>query len=366
MRRLSPRLLALLCATFALTLVEGTGNWLRRRAWNPDASWSFALIQDLPAWAGFAALVPGVLWVCRRWPLTHGRVARHLPAHALAMVLFTAIHIVGVGLIYHWFFHAGPQPLAWRLREQTFYYCAVEFLIYGAIVGVIHALFFHDEARAGELASARLTAGLAEARLDALRAQLEPHFLFNTLNAISTLALKRDHDGVVRTVGRLSELLRATLDTRWAREIPLVEELALLEPYLDIQKTRFGERVTVTTDIAPEALEALVPTMLLQPLVENALQHGIEAASGHGRVAIAARRVGERLELEVCDSGPGFGPALAGDSGRVGIGLANTERRLREMHGDAAGLTRGDAAGGGALLRVTLPWRTRARARGAA
>jgi signal transduction histidine kinase len=365
MRRLSPRLLALLTAPLALTLVEGTGAWARRKEWNPDASWGFALIQDLPVWAGFAALVPAVAWVCRRWPLARGRLARSLPVHAVAMVVFTAVHIVGVGLVYHWAFHAGPEPLAWRLQQQTFYYAGVEFMIYGAIVGALHALRFHDEVRAGALASARLEQGLAEARLDALRAQLEPHFLFNTLNAISTLALKRDHEGVIRTVGRLGELLRATLDTRLSREIPLAEELALLEPYLDIQKTRFGERATIASDVAPETLEALVPTMILQTLVENALHHGIEARSGPGRVTIAARRAGDRLVLEVRDSGPGFASAPV-EGARAGIGLANSERRLHELHGEGATLERGLAPEGGAQVRVTLPWRTRLRARGAA
>jgi signal transduction histidine kinase len=359
---MKPRLALLLLATLALTFVEGTGNWLRRLSWNPNASWTFALLQDLPTWAGFAALVPGVLYVCRRRPLVRGRIARNLPPHLLAMLAFTAIHIVAVGLVYEWLFHAGPEPLGWRLRQQTFFYCAVEFLIYWAVVGIVHALAFHDEARAGELAQARLEQGLAEARLEALRAQLEPHFLFNTLNAISTLALKRDHDGVIRTVGRLGELLRATLDSRRAHEIPLAEELALLEPYLDIQKTRFGDRVALELDAAPDTLDALVPTLLLQPLVENALQHGIEKGTGRGRVAIVARRAGGTLEIAVSDDGPGFAAAPR----HAGIGLANTERRLRALHGDDAVLERGEAAGGGACVRVMLPLRTRARAQGAA
>jgi len=356
------RIPLLVLATLALTFIEGTGNWLRRLPWNPNLSFWFSILLDLPIWAGFAALVPLVARVCRRWPLGRGRTLAHLPAHAGAMVLFTAVHIVGVGLIYDRFFNAGPQTLAWRLKEQTLFYCAVEFIIYWAIVGIVHALAYHDEARQAEVATARLESGLAEARLEALRAQLEPHFLFNTLNAISTLALKRDHDGVIRTVGRLGELLRATLDTRRAHEIPLAEELALLDPYLDIQKTRFGERVEVALDVAPGTEDALVPTLLLQPLVENAMQHGVERVPGRGRVEIVARRADGMLVLEVSDSGPGFPEAPA----RAGIGLANTERRLREIHGEAARLVRGAAPGGGACVRVELPFRTRARAQGAA
>ena len=352
----------LVLATLALTFIEGTGHWLRRLAWNPDFSFWFAILLALPIWSGFALLVPLVVRVCRRWRLGGGNTLDHLPAHAIAMVLFTAVHIVGVGLIYDRFFNPGPQTLAWRLREQTLYYCAIEFLIYWAIVGIVHALDYHDEARKAEVAAVRLEHGLAEARLEALRAQLEPHFLFNTLNAISTLALKRDHDGVIRTVGRLGELLRATLDTRRAHEIPLEAELALLDPYLDIQKTRFGERIEVVLDVAPGPRDVLVPTLLLQPLVENALQHGIERIPGRGQVVIAARREGERLVLEVSDSGPGF----PDPPGRGGIGLANTERRLREIHGEAAWLERASAPGGGACVRVELPFRTPPRAQGAA
>ena len=199
---------------------------------------------------------------------------------------------------------------------------------------------------------------LAEARLETLTAQLQPHFLFNTLHAISTL-MHRDVNAADTMVARLGDLLRRTLDGGDRPEVPLAEELRLLDAYLDIARVRFEDRLTVDMSIPTETAGALVPRFVLQPLVENALQHGIGSRHGRGRVTIQARRDGERLCLSVADDGEAG--ALQGNGfPREGIGLTNTRQRLRERYGPdhSLHLTRGED--GGLLVAVNIPFRTAA------
>jgi LytS/YehU family sensor histidine kinase len=208
-----------------------------------------------------------------------------------------------------------------------------------------------DTARA-----ARLETRLAEARLETLTAQLQPHFLFNTLHAISTL-MHRDVEAADTMLARLGDLLRRTLDGRDRPEVPLAEELQLLDAYLDIARVRFEDRLTLDVRIATETKGALVPRFVLQPLVENALQHGIGSRQGWGRVTIQARRDGERLQLSVSDDGPGA--ALQGNGfPREGIGLTNTRQRLRERYGANHSLQLTNGEDGGFLVAVDIPFRT--------
>jgi len=204
--------------------------------------------------------------------------------------------------------------------------------------------------------AASLKAWLVEARLDHLRAQLNPHFLFNTLNAVSTLALTGEREPVVATLSSLSTLLRVAFDRSLPQEIPLARELEILDQYLAVQRVRFGDRLTVVTTIADDAREAQLPSMMLQPLVENALHHGLERRPGPGRVTISARRAGGTLAVRVEDTGPGLAPAATGL--RPGIGLANTRARLVELYGDAQSLTIANAEGGGACVEVVIPFRS--------
>ncbi|HET7436700.1 MAG TPA: histidine kinase [Thermoanaerobaculia bacterium] len=200
--------------------------------------------------------------------------------------------------------------------------------------------------------TAQLEAQLAHARLDALRMQINPHFLFNTMNAISAL-VERDPRGVRRMIARLSELLRETLDRRAEEELPLRDELDFLQRYLDIMAVRFQGKLTVTREIADDTLDVRVPSFILQPLVENALEHGV-SRSGDARVTLGARRDGAQLVFTVHDDGPG----LAGNMDEPGVGLANTRARLSALYGEAASLSVVTAAEGGATAEIRLPWRT--------
>jgi sensor histidine kinase YesM len=184
------------------------------------------------------------------------------------------------------------------------------------------------------------------------------------------MAMKGEKEAVVRMLGALADLLRVTLDRKLPHEVPLAEELAIADGYVAIQTARFPDRLTVQKEIAPEALDVLVPTMILQPLLENAIQHGVAARPGPGLVSIHASRQGAMLKLEVRDTGPGFGTetgtgtgTAAGDgAAEGGIGLGNTRTRLEHLYGGAQRLETGNAAGGGAFVAVAVPWRTRAGA----
>ncbi len=215
--------------------------------------------------------------------------------------------------------------------------------------------------------AAQLQAQLAEARLDALQRQLDPHFLFNTLNTVSAL-LERDPSGVRRMIGQLSDLLRHNIDAGSSPEIPLWRELELLERYADIMRVRFEDALEITVKADANTLDALVPNMILQPLVENAIKHGVEQRSDGGRVKVEATLDGDSLVLRVRDDGPGMSPWSAqtmdasvesSDGGRRGVGLRNTATRLAELYGPKHRFTVGPDAAGGALAEVRLPYHTR-------
>jgi two-component sensor histidine kinase len=224
-----------------------------------------------------------------------------------------------------------------------------------AVLGLAHALLFYGRSRDRERRGLELESRLNQARLQALRMQINPHFLFNTLNSISSLVY--DQPKVAdEMIGSLSDLLRVTLNTSHRQEVALREELEFLDQYLFIEQTRFGDRLTVTKEIDPTVLDAAVPNLILQPLVENAFKHGIEARLGPGAITVSAKRDGERLRLEVSDSGRG---SPAGSPPRLieGVGLSNTRARLRGLYGDRATVVFGPRPEGGFQVVMQLPLR---------
>lgn len=218
---------------------------------------------------------------------------------------------------------------------------------YAVLASVAHALLFYRRAKERE-------AGLARARLEALRMQLQPHFLFNTLNTISGL-VHTEPDRADAVLTALSELLRLTLETSEVRELPLREEMRFVEAYLAIMQARFEERVRCSLSIEPETGEALVPAFILQPLIENAVRHGLEPLPGGGSVEVVARREGDTLLIEVRDDGVGLGE---GGPKREGLGLGNTRARLRELHGEHASLELRAGGERGSAVLLKLPFRT--------
>jgi sensor histidine kinase YesM len=239
------------------------------------------------------------------------------------------------------------------------------FVLYAGVLaaGIARDYFLRFRARERETLqlqseTAQLQSQLAQARLAALNAQLNPHFLFNTLHAVSSL-VERDPRGVRRMIARLSELLRYTLNGGGDNEVPLEQEISFLERYLDIMRIRFQGQLEVEVHVAESAAGALVPNLILQPLVENAVKHGVDKVAERGRIAIDARREEGRLVLSVSDNGPGVGGAEQGaPDAEGGVGLENIRQRLDQLYGDAQSLTLLERKGGGTVATIVMPFRT--------
>jgi two-component system LytT family sensor kinase len=340
-----------------------------------DRGVAFIAAITFPSWYVMVPMVPAALKVADRFPLAPGRWKRSLLVHIPACVAFVLVQLALSSWLCDFVFAPMTVPrdrlpatfsdFGQNLARLVATYFTAWVAFYWAIVGSHHALFYLRRAvrrdrDATELAlrASRLEAGLAQANLRALNMQLQPHFLFNTLNAISVLASKGERAQTVRLIERMSDLLRMSLENS-AQTLPLVRELEFAQRYLDIEQVRFADRMTVRFDIAPDTMGALVPSMVLQPLVENAVKHGIARRRAAGRIEVRARRLDDMLELSVRDDGPGFVPEEPG--GRTGVGLANTQARLEQLYGPGGfEMYRGSGPGGGALVRITLPFRAAA------
>jgi two-component system, LytTR family, sensor kinase len=317
--------------------------------------WTPVVIDRLADWYTCAIFTPLFFWLVRAVPWERSRWWRAAGIQTLVALACVPIKYLMYAGIVEWLIPEYRSVAFGRLIVGNI---VTEFMAFGAMFAIIHAVEFNRRAMEDTARAARLEARLAEARLETLTAQLQPHFLFNTLHAVSTL-MHRDVDAADTMLARLGDLLRRTLDGGDRPEVPLAEELRLLDAYLDIARVRFEDRLTVDVRIPSETTGALVPRFVLQPLVENALQHGIGSRPGRGRVTIQATRDGERLCLSVADDGQGG--ALQGNGfPREGIGLTNTRQRLRERYGSdhTLHLTRGED--GGLLVAVNIPFRTAA------
>jgi two-component system LytT family sensor kinase len=315
-----------------------------------------AVLRVVPYWVLLACLLPLAMAAARRFHLSRHVLWPTAPALAASAIAFALLTLAGrlvVGPI-------GPVFVQWKPSQLFRTYFLLDVLTYSALVGTLYAFYFYRQAAARELAASQLRASLAQARLRVLQAQLEPHFLFNTLNAISMLALEGNHTAVVETIGRLRELLRVSLSHDRPQEVSLARELELVEGYLGIQRVRFADRLSVAYDIAPNTFDAEVPSMILQPLVENAVIHGISADTGACRVTITAARDGASLRLDVRDTGPGFASTSNGRS--EGIGLVNTRARLQQLYGSEQRIDCFDAVGGGACVAIWIPFKNASQA----
>jgi two-component system LytT family sensor kinase len=289
-------------------------------------------------------------WFARRFPMGRGHNLRngaiHLGVAVARGVLSAPLDLLGSRYILD-----VPAPPLGPLLVRSVYNEGVLYLL---VLGVIHAVQYYEGLRQRELEAVRLQGSLAEARLQALKTQLNPHFLFNALNSVSTL-MHRDVDAAERVLARLSDLLRMSLQDRDAQEVPLRRELELLDPYLEIERTRFPDRLEVERRIDPAVLELHVPHLILQPLVENAVRHGIAPRAGPGRVEVAAERVDGTLRLVVRDDGVGMG--APGNGRGTGVGLSNTRARLQALYGEAHTFVVEPAPGGGTRVTVSIPVR---------
>lgn len=293
------------------------------------------VLSEVLRWCLWGLLAPIMWWLAQRFPLERRHLAGRLAINLVAGLGITSIFVF-LDLIKREVIHTAAKfvqkgELQFTTpRDWSALFWGVEYflLTYFCIVAAIHAYLYYEKYRERELKSSRLEAQLALARLEVLKIQLHPHFLFNTLNAISAL-MHRDVDAADRMIALLSDLLRLSLDKDDRHQVSLRSELQFLERYLAIEKIRFRDRLVVDMDIDPPCLEAQVPRLILQPLVENSIRHGIAVRSAAGHVAIKARRKGNRLDLTVSDDGPG----ISGKPVREGVGLANTRARLEQIYG---------------------------------
>lgn len=332
-------------------------------------------LDEMTAAIGAGLLFFPVRWLVRAFPLVAGRLGRRAGLYLGALLAFSAAHtamnwalrelaypLAGLGD-----YDYGRMPVRFAMELP---YDVLVFVIMAAVVAVADRL---RAARERELRTARLEGSLARAELRSLRLQLQPHFLFNALNTISS-TMYEDPAAADEMIDRLAELLRASLRTAQVEEVPLAVELEALDAYLGLMKARFGERLEVVLDVDPEARDALVPPMLLQPLVENAVRHGGAEARGRGRIGIAASRRAGDLVLTVEDDGPGApsrppepagGPEPSERSGSGaadprrggGLGLSATAERLQILYGAEHRLEAGPSPDGGFRVAIRLPYR---------
>lgn len=316
-------------------------------------AWGPMILGRVADWGTCGLFTPAFFWMVERYPIRqpHWRlnVLRHLGASALFVPLKVALYYPVARAL----FPDSGRGYGVFLLANLF----PDLLGYWAAVGVIHAIAYHHESRAKEVETARLDGALRAAELETLRAQLQPHFLFNTLQSISTL-IHRDPAAADRMLTDLAELLRASLGHVTAQEVPLHDELGFLERYLAIMRVRFGDRLAIALDVPQDLHDATVPSLVLQPLVENAIRHGMADRTDHGHVTIRARRDGTTLRLEVEDDGPGMSRAAGAGGEGNGIGLANTRERLTRLYGAECALeTLGGSGPSGLIARLTIPLR---------
>jgi hypothetical protein len=313
----------------------------------------------LPSWIIQLALAWPLRWLSRRARLGPGTWLKRLPVHAFGAFLFVSLTVLGTVLIFKWLGRLGDDSLQTVAVRSFFAFLANQVAIYGAMVGVFHALDYLQEPEQRERERARLAASLTETRLNALRSQLSPHFFFNTLNAISTFALQGRPDQVGDMVGALGDLMRASLDDRLPHQVPLRRELELLDLYLDIQRVRFADWLRVEQEVAADATDVLVPSLMLQPLVENAIEHGGSGADGQNLVRIRCRMDRDALAIEIENPRPATNGGSS-DELRLGVGLRNTKERLEQLYPGQHEFRFGTVPGRGFVTAVRIPARREA------
>lgn len=322
-----------------------------------------SLVDGLVRLLPWVFLTPLVVWTASAYTLERPAWKRGLAVH-FAVCVFS-LGVVGAcaylsppPLLLNTPDTAGARKAPWDSRTMAYVVLrriTFQFPMFWGVVGAAHALRFYERAKAQEHREAELESRLVEARLLALRMQLNPHFLFNTLNSIASL-VHDEPEQAEAMIEALGELLRLSLNASARQEVTLREELHFLDRFLLIEQTRFGERLRVEKQIEAAALEAVVPILVLQPLVENAVKHGIESQIGPGVIRIVAEHVGETLHLAVSDNGRGL--ACAGEEKlKEGVGLANTRSRLKELYGAGASLELRPGKAGGLAVKIRIPWR---------
>lgn len=299
---------------------------------------------------------PLIFALCLRFPIERGHLADRLVFHIFTGLVFVAV-VTALTLPTLWFLGLTNRQLHPTLESYFVALITNPFMIhqgllaYWGTVVVAHAFQYHEQAKIGRAKTSELSAQLAQAQLAALKMQIHPHFLFNTLNSIAAL-LHKDTEAADRMIARLSDFLRMTLKSSGTSTVTLEQELEFLKTYLEIEKIRFQEKLIVEMEIDEDAANARVPNLILQPLVENAVRHGVAKQTGIGHLNIHANRVGDRLLINIVDNGPG----PQGISKRDGVGLANTRARLEQFYDEFELAIEGRSGTGGTVVSMKVPY----------
>jgi two-component system LytT family sensor kinase len=350
----------LVSAGWTVPAILGAINeWAQRRLGGDSPPRLAEMLFASGDWLIYAILTPAVFAVAARWPLARPNLVGHSLAHLAISFVFCAAW-AGLGAV----LRAALMPEALHggfvMHFASWLFITLPFgvAVYLAVVGVEHAIRYFTEARDRDLQNARLSEQLAAARLAALQAQLNPHFLFNTLNTIAVLVRDGDRTAAARLIEHLSEVLRSTLRQRPRPEVALQEELDLVRQYLAIEQARFSDRLRSTFDVDAVVSLAAVPVLSVQHLVENAIRHGIARNPDAGHVIVTARRDGDALEVAVIDDGAGIDSEAANVAGH---GISNTRVRLRALYGERASLVVTRRETGGTIATLRVPYRDTGR-----
>jgi two-component sensor histidine kinase len=318
-----------------------------------NVSWAQALYWAFGDWYEWALLSPLLLWLSRRFPFNSTSWFKSAVVHLVAGALISVLHAAlcsAAALLQGWVV-GPPGDFMLGVRNLLISRFHFNFAAYGLIVCAWHAWILHGQSQARAVEARELAGRLAEVQLEMLRLQLNPHFLCNTLNAISSLMLT-DINAANKMIARLGELLRVALQSR-EPEVPLKREMEILRQYLDIERIRFGDRLHLNFEVAPETLDAAVPSLILQPLVENAIHHGV-ADIPNAQITVRAIRENGSLRMEIQDNGRGFTTRDSKNS--ASLGLENTRGRLRLLYGDAQQFELTEQRGGGVFAKILIPF----------
>ena len=308
--------------------------------------WGDSLLWEVPRWCLWALLAPIVTYLVRRYPLRKENAPKRILLHSVLGAAISLLHLFLFVLTVH--FIRMSLGDSGRFLDLFLFAFTLDFHVG---VAVYWLLLLLRQSKDTEQRLARLQVELTQAQLQALKMQLHPHFLFNTLNSISSF-LRTDVETADEMIGRLGDFLRLTLQNPGAEEILLEKEVEFLRHYLEIEQLRFQDRLYAEFEIAPDTLRALVPNLILQPIVENAVRHGVSQKAGKGTIRIVSRRSRDSLQIVISDTGPGIPEKII-----PGIGITATRDRMQRMYGELGRFHIGNDAAGGTIVTVEMPFR---------
>jgi len=354
----APRWLWLAAIWFGLALFDATQNVFVMRAEGMHHHWGRLFFTLLISWLPWILATPLVLRLTRRYPPAQWKRLTTWAVHLAACGSIGVVQAAWVAMweewLNPWALTPGPDPFPQLWLHKFSYGLLSSLVLYGLILLVDHVLDSREQLARHQTETARLNEQLSKAQLSALRRQIEPHFLFNTLNAIAGLVREKRNDAAVNMIVRLSDFLRRVVEDSGRQQVPLGEELEFTQKYLDIQKARFAERLQFSVDVPQELLPAQVPSLILQPMVENAVKHGIARRVQGGAIRITASRANGTLTMRVYNDGPSL--PVGWETSQSGIGILNVRTRLQSLYGDQFELSMRNQQPGGVEVTVSVPF----------